>query len=122
MSTEETVLEFATASFRSVWALELLLALKRRGGQVCKSSDMIKDLRGSRVVVTEALNDLIAAGLVIGDEIDGYRYQPGSQTIDEMVAELEKLYALRPVSVIGTIVSSPTAKLRILSDAFRIKK
>jgi hypothetical protein len=42
--------------------------------------------------------------------------------MDEMVAELEMLYALKPTSVIRKIVTSPSVKLQLLSDAFRIKE
>lgn len=122
MTSEDAVLEFAAAVFRSVWALELLLALKRREGGNWKSSEIIKELRGSRVVVTEALANLIAAGLVIEDDAGGYRYHVGSTGINDMVAELEKLYALKPTSVVRKIVTSPSVKLQILSDAFRIKE
>ena len=121
MIPEDIVIEFASL-FRSVWALELLLALKRRGKHVWRASDIIKELRGSRVVVTEALNNLIAAGLVIEEDGGGYRYHPGSSSMDELVTELEKLYALKPTSVIRKVVTSPSIKLQILSDAFRIKE
>jgi hypothetical protein len=121
MMSEDSLLEFSGALFRSVWALELLLALKRRSDYSWQTSDIIRELRGSQVVVAEALDNLIAAGLIIQDDSGRYRYQPGSPAIDEMVVELEKLYALKPTSVIRKIVTSPSVKLQILSDAFRIK-
>lgn len=122
MIQEGAVLDFAGALFRSVWALELLLALKRGGNRAWQPSDIMKELRGSEVVVTDSLNNLIAGGLVIRDDSGRYRYQPGSPTMDEMVVELEKLYTLKPTSVMRTIVNSPSVKLQILSDAFRIKE
>jgi biotin operon repressor len=122
MISEEDVLEFAADVFRSVWAVELMLALKRRGDRAWSPSEIIKELRGSRVVVKEALSNLIAAGLVIEEDAGGYRYHASSATLDEMATELEKLYALKPMSVVHRIVTSPSAKLQILSDAFRIKE
>ena len=122
MIPEDTILDFAGALFKSVWALELLLALKRRADRAWQTFDIIRELRGSQVVVTEALNNLIAAGLVIQDDTGRYRYQPGSAAVDELVTELENLYALKPTSVMRKIVTSPSAKLQILSDAFRIKE
>jgi hypothetical protein len=122
MTSEGSVLDFAGAIFRSVWALELLLTLKRRGDRSWNASEIIKELRGSRVVVTEALNNLTAAGLVVEDDSGGYRYHPGSPSMDEIVGELDKLYALKPTVVINKIVTSPNVKLQILSDAFRIKE
>jgi len=120
--SEDDVLDFAGTLFKSVWALELLLALKRRSNRSWKPTEIIKELRGSRVVVTEALANLIAAGLVVEDEGGGYRYHAGSKGMDATVSELEKIYALKPTAVVRKIITSPSAKLQILSDAFRIKE
>lgn len=121
MSSEDEVLDFAGASFRSVWALELLLTLRRGRDRIWQASEMIKELRSSRVVVIEALNNLIAAGLVIEEDGGGYRYGCTSD-IDGSVGELEQLYAVKPTVVMRQIVNSPNTKLQILSDAFRIKE
>jgi hypothetical protein len=122
MIAEDVVLDFAAASFRSVWALELLLALRRRGGKPWTASEIIKELRGSHVVVREALNNLITAGLVTADDTGNYSYHGSSAGVDEMVLELEKHYVLKPASVKHKIVTSPSVKLQILSDAFRIRE
>lgn len=122
MIPEDTVLDFAGAMFRSVWALEVLLALKRRSERSWPAADIVRELRGSRVVVEEALDNLIAAGLVIQEDTGGYCYRAGSAAIDELVVELEKLYAAKPTAVVRKIVTSPSTKLQILSDAFRIKE
>ena len=121
MVSETEILEFAGASFRSIWALELLLALRRAPIRRWAPSDLIKELRSSRVVVVEALNNLTAAGLVIEDDAGGYRYA-GAGALDEMVAGLQRLYELKPTLVTHKIVTSPNTKLQILSDAFRIKE
>lgn len=121
MVSENDILDFAGASFRSIWALELLLALRRDGGRSWVPSDLIKELRSSRVVVIEALNNLTAAGLAMEEDAGGYRYA-ATGALDEMVVEVERLYALKPTLVTHRIVNSPSAKLQILSDAFRIKE
>ena len=122
MNAEETALEFAAASFKSVWALELLLALKRGHDRVWRADDMIVELRGSRGVVAEALNNLVAAGLAVEEEKGAYRYRAGSPAIDDLVDELDKLYAVKPSVVVRSIVTSTNVKLQILSNAFRIKE
>jgi hypothetical protein len=122
MISDETVLDFVAAVFKSVWALELLLALKRDPTRAWRAADIIRELRSSQTVATEALHNLVAAGLVTADDNGNYRYRAGSPVIDEIVAALEKLYAVKPTAVIERIVSSPNTKLQILSDAFRIKE
>ena len=121
MNLEDDILEFAGASFRSVWALELLLTLRHTRERSWTAGDIIKELRSSRVVVIEALNNLMAAGLVVQEDNGDYRYGAIGPT-EEMVGELARLYAVKPTVVMRQIVNSPNTKLQILSDAFRIKE
>ncbi|HVY19458.1 MAG TPA: hypothetical protein VHA70_05180 [Bauldia sp.] len=121
MISEDAVLGFAAALFKSVWALELLLTLRRRGERAWLADELIRELRSSQVVIAEALNNLVVAGLVVEEQGGRYRYHAGPAT-DEMVGELEKLYATKPTAVMREIVSSPNMKLKMLSDAFRIKE
>jgi hypothetical protein len=65
---------------------------------------------------------LIAAGLIIQDDTEAFRYRAGSADVDNLVIELERLYASKPTIVIRKIVTAPPTKLQILSDAFRFKK
>ena len=122
MIAEDRVLAFAAASLKSVWALELLLTLKRHAERSWRPEEMIRELRSSQVVVGEALQNLQSAGLIVADEALVYRYQPGSSQMAEFVDELEKLYAVKPTTVIRAIVTSPNKQLQILSDAFKITK
>ena len=121
MTSEAEILEFAGASFRSVWALELLLMLRRTRDRNWGAAEILKELRSSQVAVVEALNNLIAAGLVVADEDERYRYNATGR-LEEAVGALAQLYALKPAVVMRQIVNSPNnATLQILSDAFRIK-
>ena len=122
MTAEDDVLRFAAGLFKSVWALELLLALRRGGDRSWLAEELIKELRSSRVVVVEALSNLVVAGLVVQEEDGRFRYHVGSSGIDEMIGELEALYATKPTVVMREIVTTPNLKLKILSDAFKIKE
>ena len=121
MSSEGEILAFVGASFRSIWALELLLMLRRTRDRSWAPPEIIKELRSSRVVVDEALNTLTAAGLVIVEDSGGYRYS-GVSGLEEMIDDIEHLYAVKPTRVMQQIVNSPNSKLKILSDAFRIRE
>ena len=121
MSAEADILEFAGASFRSVWALELLLMLRETRERNWEPAEILRELRSSQVAVVEALNNLVAAGLVVEEEGARYRYGATGR-LEDAVGELAQLYALKPAVVMRQIVNSPNnAKLQILSDAFRIK-
>jgi hypothetical protein len=122
MIPEDTVLDFAAGLFRSVWALDLLLMLRRTQGRRWHDAEIIKELRSSRVVLAEALNNLMSVGLVIAEDDGTYCYRSGNADIEETISELEKIYAVKPTAVMRKIVTTPNAKLQILSDAFRIRE
>jgi hypothetical protein len=118
--TDQDLLSFVSASIRSVWALELLLFLKRNSTQSWDADSLILELRSSSVVIAEALASLEAAGLIRNNGTT-YRYDAASPKLDEIVAGLEHLYAEKPLSVVKAIVSRPSEQLRIFSDAFKLK-
>ena len=121
MDSEADILEFAGASFRSVWALELLLMLRRSRDRSWDAVEILRELRSSQVAVIEALDNLTVAGLVAAEGGDRYRYSATGR-LEAAVGALAQLYALKPAVVMRQIVNSPSnAKLQILSDAFRIK-
>src|SRR5690242_2050808 len=109
MNSEDEILEFAGAFSRSVWALELLVMLRRGRDRRWMPSEIIRELRSSRVVVREAANNLIAARLVTKDDVGGYCYVAADR-LDGKVAQLEHLYELKPTLVTRKIVSSSSKK------------
>ena len=120
MVQEEDVLNFAASSIASIWALELLL-LVRQDRRAWTSAELMRQLRGSNVVIAQGLQRLQSAGLITEDS-GRYLYQPSSPEIDALATELENLYRLKPVTVVSAIANAPQRKLQILSDAFRLKK
>ena len=98
-SSNDEILRFIASSFRSVWALELLLVLKSERGS-WSHDDLNSTMRASKVVVTRALGALEAAGLVT---ISGDRaqYAPVSDEVAALVEEAERLYASRPDAVLA---------------------
>jgi hypothetical protein len=118
---EDDLLAFIATSISSVWALELLLLLKRDPGRSWDADSLIRELRSSPVVIDEALTRLQGAGLVMQDGTKRYRYQAAAPRLDQLVSELERAYAAMPMTVIKAIVAAPTDKLRAFSDAFKLK-
>ena len=119
-SPSDDLFRFIGSSFRSVWALELLLLLKRddRGWS---RDDLITALRASELVVNKTLEELLAAGLI---SIEGEQavYQPVSADMREAIDKVEKLYAARPDAVRRAIVSSASSGATAFADAFRLRK
>ena len=120
--TEETVLSFVRGSIKSAWTLELLLLLHRNRERTWELESLVRELRGSVVLVTENLKALGDAGLILLSENETYLYKPKSRELDDLVSALVELYALKPITVLRTIFTSPSDKIRSLSDAFLLKR
>jgi hypothetical protein len=118
--TDDDLIAFIGASIGSVWALELLLLLRREQDRSWDPDALIRELRSSPVVIAEALKGLQSAGLVMQDDAANYRYQAASPHLDELVSSLERAYAAKPMTVIKAVVATPE-KLRAFSNAFKLK-
>ena len=120
MSSEDEILRFIGSSFRSVWALEVVLLLKGEA-RAMAPADIITALRASDLVVSKALDELSAAGFV-AFEPGGVRYLPVSSDVADSVEQAEKLYAARANAVRRTIVCSSASGASAFADAFRLRK
>lgn len=120
MNSEENVLEFAANTFRSVWALEMLLLIRRSPERRWAEGKLIAELRSSSVVIAESIANLVSAGLACVNDDATVTYHARSPEIDAVVVDLDILYAQKPTLVVRHIVMSKNAKLKLLSDAFRI--
>jgi hypothetical protein len=119
-SSSDELLRFIRSSFRSVWTLELLLLLKREQRD-WSNEELVATLRASELVVSQALDSLLAAGLV-SIEGERARYMPASSSIARDVDQVEKLYAARPDAVRRAIVSAAASGATAFADAFRLRK
>jgi len=111
---------FIASSFQSVWALELLLLLKRERRK-WSPEELITTLRASDLVLSQAIGALVRAGLITADQ-SGVNYAPASETVAELVEQTENAYALKPDAVRRTIVMSSNSGIAAFADAFRLRK
>lgn len=117
---KDDLLRLVGSSFRSVWALELLLLLKR-DPRPHSGGELVLALRASDLVVNRALDELVAAGLVALDEA-GARYMPVSDEVARQIDAVEGLYATRPDAVRRAIVLGTSGGAAAFADAFRLRK
>ena len=120
MTSNEELSSFIASSFPSVWSLELLLLLKNERRQ-WTPDELISRLRASDLVVTQALDSLVAAGLASTDET-GASYMPVSKRVADLVDHAEELYSLKPDAVRRTIVTSSSSGIAAFAEAFRLRK
>ena len=119
-SSDEDVLRFIAGSFPSIWTLELLLAL-RSERRPWTREQLVRTLRASDLVVSRALDALVAAGLASVDEA-GAVYLPANAETDELIHRVERLYRSRPEMVRRTIISTATSSATAFSNAFRLRR
>lgn len=120
MPSNQDLLDFIHSTIRSVWALEMLLALRRHGDRAWTVEELTAELRASTTLVADNLTVFEAAGLVLRDG-DRFRYAPASALLESLCAGLEAAWRERPVTVTNAIVSPRGDKLRALANAFRLK-
>ena len=113
---------FIKATFRSVWALELLCLLRQNDGSSLSHEAMVAGLRGSDLVVTQSVESLAAAGLVLAEADGSARYKPASDVLDKMVERTQALYATSPDAVRRLIVAAANPGITAFADAFRLRK
>ena len=119
-SSNDEILRFIASSFRSVWALELLLVL-RSEERSWSHEQLVATMRASELVVTRGLAALEAAGLVANDG-DRARYMPVSDEVAALVSDAELLYSKKPDAVRRAIVSASAGDAAAFANAFRLRK
>lgn len=119
---ETDLQEFIQGSFKSVWALELLLFLKRESARAWAADDLVRELRGSLPVVAQGVAALQAAGLVAEEGGGLVRYLPASGDLGGLADAAEAAYRETPNAVRRLILAAPNDKLQTLADAFKLRK
>lgn len=117
---DEELLSFIASSFRSVWALELLLLL-RSEKRVWPRDELVTTLRASELVVSNALDGLVVAGVASVDD-EGACYRPANDGLEHCIERVEELYRSRPDAVRRTIISASSSSAAAFADAFKLRK
>lgn len=105
----------------SIWALELLLLLRRSAPQAMTADQLVQALRASPGLINRLLEHFVRIGLVMQDETGAYRFQCARPDLEQMCDALGEAADHRPVALRDAIVMSPNDKLRNFADAFRFK-
>ena len=122
MPADQDIASFIGSSFRSVWAIELLLHLKRHPERNWSTTDLLEALRASELVVSNGLDSLMAAGLIVREEDGSARYSPAAPDLERLADATEALYAKKPDAVRRMIVASAADGVAAFADAFRLRK
>ena len=102
-----------------MWAVELLLLLRRAPPRCWSTPALVAELRASTSLVTDNLKRLEASGLLVREGEDSVRYAPASPVLDDLAAALEQAYRQRPVTIIN-LIARPNP-IQGLADAFKFR-
>ncbi len=122
MPVEKDVSGFLRSTFKSVWSLELLFLLKEDPTRCWSGPEMLAALRASELVVSQAVENLHAAALVVPEADHCVRYGPVSDDVDQLVNDAQRLYTRSPDAVRRLIIRSQSDNLLAFADAFKFRK
>ena len=120
MADDPELAAFVREHVRSVWAVELLLLLKRDPERTWPAADLVRELRASPSLVNDNMQRFERSGLARRDEGEGWRYVPAAPLLGELADRLEAAYRERPVSIIN-LIAAPPDPIQGLADAFKFR-
>lgn len=117
---EPRLLAFVRSSIPSIWALELLLLLRRAAPQHLTRDEMVQHLRATSNLIERLITQFLGAGLVSRNE-QGYRFDCATPELAALCEDLAMAADERPIALRDAIIAAPNEKLRDLADAFRFR-
>ncbi len=117
MSEDLELAGFVREHMRSVWAVELLLLLRRDPEHCWSPEALVAEMRASTNLVRDNLAAFQRGGLAVKDDDGCWRYAPAGAALDALAVRLERAYRERPVAIIN-LISRPDP-IQGLADAFK---
>ena len=118
---EPDIETFIRSNVPTLWALEVLLALRDKAPVAVAPDTLVQQLRATPVLVERCLAQLARVGLVAVDAA-GARFAPATPVLETMCLRLAEANAQTPIAVRDAIIRARDDSLFRFSDAFRIKK
>jgi hypothetical protein len=122
----EAVARFIGEHIHSVHQLEVLLLLRRTQPRAWSAAQVAAELRTTGPSAAADLTDLTAQSLLAeqGGDAASYVYAPAPAGLELVVADLDKTYAERHLSIIKLIFARPdeAPAMRAFSDALRLRR
>ena len=117
MSEDADLAAFVREHMRSVWAVELLMLLRRDPERCWPAEALVAELRASTMLVNDNLTSFERSGLAVCDDAGRWRYAPAAAVLDQLAGRLERAYRERPVAIIN-LIARPDP-IQGLADAFK---
>lgn len=118
---EPNLLAFIRSSIPSIWALELLLLLRRAAPGYLTREELVHHLRATPTLIDRLLLRLSASDLVTRNADGAYRFECKAAATEALCEALALAAEERPIALRDAIIAAPNDKLRDLADAFKFK-
>ena len=118
---EPELLAFVRTSIPSIWALELLLLLRRAAPGSLTRDELVQHLRATPMLIDRLLAQFEAGRLIAKTETGAVRFECATPELESLCEALATAAEQRPIALRDAIISMPSEKLRDFSDAFRFK-
>ena len=118
--SDQDLAAFVREHVRSVWALELLLLLKRDAERCWEPAELVSELRASTGLVNDNLQRFERGGITVRDDKGCHRYAPAAAVLGQLCDRLEAAYKQRPVSIVN-LIAAPRDPLQSLANAFKFR-
>jgi DNA-binding IclR family transcriptional regulator len=122
MPDQDHLESFIANSFRSVWALEVLRFLTENEGESYTAQELITHLRVSDAVVSQSVDNLSSAGLVVVDSHARVALHQGSPELARQVRSAIEFYRKSPDKVRRLIVAQSSPGVTAFADAFKLRR
>lgn len=113
---------FIGNSFRSVWALEVLRFLTEHPDASFTAEELITSLRISDAVVSQSVENLSAAGLVVENSEGRVALHRGSPEQARLLQLAIEFYRKSPDKVRRLIVAQSSPGVTAFADAFKLRR
>jgi hypothetical protein len=117
--------DFIRRFIHSVYEVEILMILREDPKKEWDATEVSQVLHIQRDAIGARLKDLVTAGLLTGNVVNGethYHYHPATAELARTAEELAHAYTNYRLNVINLIASQPLENIRTFADAFRIRK
>lgn len=117
---DANLIAFVRNSLRTIWALEVLLVIRRRAPGSITLAEIDRELRATPYLVRRIVHQLVEEGLVAIEEPDRVKFQAGTTELAQLCELLDSASRDRPIALRDAIIARPDDKLRNFANAFKI--
>ena len=117
----EDLIEFLQTAIGSIWALELMLTLRREPQKAWTVPALTAELRASEPLVADIVRRFESAGLAPAAAPGAWQWRPASPRLAELADAAAAAYARTPLAITRVIADARTRRIRQFADAFKLR-